>query len=210
MVGYLNETDTKFNSVADHLTTIFNNYDPTYENNFIHDLVTSVCQLSSTDLTPFENSKCVNELTLNILDGGILISMNYFQRNVMTALEDLRMFYIIDTEQPPEGDYFRQLSFIELDKMLIYMFKVYQQTQAITFNSYITTISLITNNYLKLTVGMTAFFILVMLLWLRSIPEQKRNLSYLYGHLLLIPFMILKSNSRIASTLKEAIEYSDI
>ena len=128
----------------------------------------------------------------------------------MTALEDLRMFYIIDTEQPPEGDYFRQLSFIELDKMLIYMFKVYQQTQAITFNSYITTISLITNNYLKLTVGMTAFFILVMLLWLRSIPEQKRNLSYLYGHLLLIPFMILKSNSRIASTLKEAIEYSDI
>jgi hypothetical protein len=94
--------------------------------------------------------------------------------------------------------------------MLIYMFKVYQKTQAISFNSYITTINLITNNYLKLTVGMTAFFILAMLVWLKSIPAQKRNLSYLYGHLLLIPFMILKSNSRIAGTLKEAIEYSDI
>jgi hypothetical protein len=69
---------------------------------------------------------------------------------------------------------------------------------------------LITTSYLKLTVGMTTFFILVMLIWLKSISAQKRSLSYLYGHLLLIPFAILKSNTRIAATLKEVIEYSDI
>lgn len=136
--------------------------------------------------------------------------MNFFQRNTRTALEDLRTYYITKTEKAPAGDYFRQLSFIELDNMIIYMFKIYQLTQAITFNSYINTIEIITSNYLKLIVGTTAFFILTILIWLKSIPAQKRSLSYLYGHLLLIPFMILKSNTRIVSTLKEAIEYSDI
>jgi hypothetical protein len=43
LIVYLNETDTKFNNVADHLTTIFNSYDPTYETNFVNALVTSVC-----------------------------------------------------------------------------------------------------------------------------------------------------------------------
>jgi hypothetical protein len=196
--------------VADQLTTVFSQYDPNYQTTFVNALVTSVCQLSAPYLTPFENQKCVKELTLNILDGGILISMNFFQRNVRTALEDLRGAYITKDGTVPKGDYFRQISFIELDKMLIYMFKIYQQTQAATFNSYIITIELITSSYLKLTVGMTAFFILAMMVWLRSIPTQKKSLSFLYGHLLLIPFMILKSNTRIATTLKETIEYSDI
>ena len=94
--------------------------------------------------------------------------------------------------------------------MLIYMFKMYQLTQAVAFASYIKTIDVITYGYLKLTIAITAFFIVVMLVWLKSITTQKKNLSYLYGHLLLIPFMILKSNSRIASTLKDSIEYSEI
>jgi hypothetical protein len=98
---------------------------------------------------------------------------------------------------------------VELDKMLLYMFKVYQQTQAVAYSAYIVTIDIITYNYLKLTVGMTAFFILVLLAWLRSVPAQKKALSYLYGHLLLVPFMILRNNTRIASSLKEAIEYTD-
>lgn len=56
---------------------------------------------------------------------------------------------------------------------------------------------------------MTAFFIIVLLAWLKSVPHQKEQLSLLYGHLLLVPFMILKTNNRIVSNLKEAIEYSD-
>jgi hypothetical protein len=90
------------------------------------------------------------------------------------------------------------------------MFKIYQQTQAAAFTSYIKTVDIITYGYLKLTGGMTAFFIFAMIVWLKSIPTQKKKLSYLYGHLLLIPFMILKSNTRIVSTLKDSIEYSDI
>lgn len=48
-----------------------------------------------------------------------------------------------------------------------------------------------------------------MLVWVKSINAQKESLSYLYGHLLLIPFMILKSNTRISSSLKDAVEYLD-
>lgn len=148
-------------------------------------------------------------MKLNILDGGILISMNFFQRNVRTALEELSMQYIAKNATKYQGDYFRQLDFVELDKMLIYMFKIYQLTQAVTYNSYIAVIQTITTTYLQLTVALTAFFIAVMLVWLRSIHAQKKSLSYLYGHLLLIPFMILKSNTRISSSLKEAVEYLD-
>lgn len=148
-------------------------------------------------------------MTLNILDGGILISMNFFQRNVRTALEDLSMQYITKNASKYQGDYFRQLDFVELDKMLIYMFKIYQLTQAVTYNSYIAVIQTITTTYLQLTVSLTAFFVAVILVWLRSIPAQKKSLSYLYGHLLLIPFMILKSNTRISTSLKEAVEYLD-
>lgn len=54
-----------------------------------------------------------------------------------------------------------------------------------------------------------AIFAVFLVVWLQSIPSQKKSLSYLYGHLLLVPFMILKSNSRIAGSLEEAIEYSD-
>jgi hypothetical protein len=209
LIATLNETDTNFNSVANKLTVIFSQYDPNYEANFVNVLVGNICRLSAPFLTPFENAKCLNELRLNILDGGILISMNYFQRNVRTALEDLRLQYIVRNASVSGGDYFRQLDFVELDKMLIYMFKVYQQTQAVSYNSYICTIGTITTTYLQLTVFMTVFFLAVLLVWLRSIGAQKEGLSYLYGHLLLIPFMILKSNTRIASSLKEAIEYSD-
>jgi len=89
------------------------------------------------------------------------------------------------------------------------MFKIYQLTQSVTYNAYDNVIYKITASYLQITVGITAFFIIVLLVWLKSIPGQKRELSMLYGHLLLVPFMILKTNNRIANNLKEVIEYSD-
>jgi len=93
--------------------------------------------------------------------------------------------------------------------MLFYMFKIFQLTQGVAFTSYDNAIYLITNNYLQITLGITAFFVIVLLLWIKTIPQQKEQLSLLYGHLLLVPFMILRANNRIASNLKEAIEYSD-
>jgi len=86
--------------------------------------------------------------------------------------------------------------------MLIYMFKIYQNTQAVAFNSYINTIYLITNNYLQITLGMTVFFLLVLFIWVKTITLQKKELSQLYGHMLLVPYMILRTNSRIVSHLK--------
>ena len=55
--------------------------------------------------------------------------MNFFQRNVRGALEDLHLQYL--GQRPHyQGDYFQQQQFTEIDKMLIYMFKIYQSTQA--------------------------------------------------------------------------------
>lgn len=142
------------------------------------------------------------------MDGGILISMNFFQRNVLTALEDLKQ-QVVYGNASTSSDYFRQTNFVELDKMLIYMFKVFQQCQTVTYDSYCTAIDKIANNYVRLTGVLVAIFAVFLVVWLQSIPSQKKSLSYLYGHLLLIPFMILKSNTRIAGSLKEAIEYSD-
>lgn len=109
MIGFLNATDTKFNNVANSLTTVFSQYDPHYEQIFVDTLVTGVCNLSAAVLTPFENTKCKKELTLNILDGGILISMNYFQRNVRTALEDIYAMYVSGRSEISKGDYFQQI-----------------------------------------------------------------------------------------------------
>jgi hypothetical protein len=48
--------------------------------------VTNVCLLSQPVLPDEESAKCKSELKLNVLDGGIMIAMNYFQRTVEGAL----------------------------------------------------------------------------------------------------------------------------
>lgn len=130
--------------------------------------------------------------------------MNFFQRNLLVALDELRS-QVVMGNATSSLDYFRQGNYVELDKMLIYMFKVFQQGQNITFSSYSRAIEEISTDYLNITIGMTVLFLVVLGGWLKSIPSQKENLAYLYGHLVLIPFMILKSNTRIAGSLKEAI-----
>lgn len=83
------------------------------------------------------------------------------------------MQYVLNTKAKYTGDYFQQLDYVELDKMMIYLFKVYQRTQAITYNSYINTISVVTSNYLTITFAISAFFILALFIWLKSISSQK-------------------------------------
>lgn len=89
------------------------------------------------------------------------------------------------------------------------MFKMFQMTQSVTYDSYRNSVNTITDSYLQITVGIAAFSVMVLLLWVETIPQQKEQLSLVYGHLLLVPFMILRANNRITSSLKEAIEYSD-
>lgn len=38
--------------------------------------------------------------------------MNFFQRNVREALEDLNMQYILKTKSQYKGDYFQQLDYV--------------------------------------------------------------------------------------------------
>lgn len=61
-----------------------------------------------------------------MLDGGIMISMNFFRATVLEAMASLKAQYVTNQQSIYPTDYFRQLDFTELDKMEIYMFKIYQ------------------------------------------------------------------------------------
>lgn len=58
-----------------------------------------------------------------------MIAMNFFRRTVQEAIASLKGQYATKSHLVYEGDYFLQLDFTELDKMEIYMFKIYQLTQ---------------------------------------------------------------------------------
>ena len=91
--------------------------------------------------------------------------------------------------------------------MMIYMFKIYQATQAASYNSYKNTIEVITPLYLKINIAVILIVVLVVLFWIKEISNEKIKLAILYGQLLLIPFAILKANPRVVNHIKETIEY---
>jgi hypothetical protein len=121
----------------------------------------------------------------------------------------LKAEFVGGTESVYKGDYFSQMGFTELDRMQVYMFKIYQLTQAICFDSYISAIDQITYAYLQLMVMLTIFYAGLLAVWVVGMPGERRRLARLYGQLLLVPFNVLKSNSRIVNSLKEAVEYAE-
>lgn len=58
-------------------------------------------------------------------------------------------------------DYFRQLDFTELDKMQIYMFKIYQLTQAICFDAFYGKIKAIVETFMVFSVVFVAVYVLM-------------------------------------------------
>lgn len=189
-------------------TTLFQAYDSSFEQQFVSTLVSNICNLTDTELNDFMSEQCQN-MKHNMLDGGILISMTYFERNIREALISLQSMYVTRTKPMYAGDYFQQTPFTECDKMLFYMFKIYQATQACIYNSYIKTIYYLINLFMDISFVLCFSFVVGAALWLRSIRAQKEHLANLYGHLLLIPFIILKASTRITSCLKENIEYEE-
>jgi len=156
-------------------------------------------------------AKCSADLKLNLLDGGIMISMNFFQRQVWEALEGLKLQYNagVEAKNSTGGDYFLQLDFQEVDRMQIFMFKIYQLTQSICYVSYTVIINSLTQTYLTFVIVMMILYLLILLVWFKHLGYQKEWLSKLYARLLLIPFSILKNHVRIVNAFKDAIEYSD-
>lgn len=66
-----------------------------------------------------------------------MVSMNFFTRNVQEALSSLRAQYVTLSQNRSSGDYFSRLDFTEVDKMEFFMFKIYQLTQSISYESYV-------------------------------------------------------------------------
>ena len=98
-----------------------------------------------------------------------------------------------------------QLPFTELDKMEIYMFKIYQLTQAICYDAFINIIESLMNTYVIWTVIFGLVYGILLIFWIGTMAKEKKEMSKLYARLALIPFGILKGNPRMVNSFKEAI-----
>ena len=67
----------------------------------------------------------------------------------------------------------------------------------------------ITGSFKQFAFISIGIYVVILLMWLRSIKYEKKRLSKLYVRLLLVPFSILKNNIRIVNSFKDAIEYLD-
>ena len=133
-----------------------------------------------------------------------MISMNFFQRNVKEALERLRQQYLNLTTNPniSSTNYFGQLDFTEVNKMEIFMFKIYQLTQSVSYQSYIRIVTKISNEYIMYGLLFLLSYFTVLGVWLQIVKSEKVWLSRLYARLLLIPFNVLRTNGRIVNSFK--------
>lgn len=106
-----------------------------------------------------------------MLDGGIMISMNFFKVVVQEALETLKAQYVTKSQAEYSGDYFRQIAFTELDKMEIYMFKIYQYTQDICYRAYIDIVYQITATFLAYIIVFLLLFVFFLSAWLYAMSS---------------------------------------
>jgi hypothetical protein len=113
--------------------------------------VNNICNLSASALPTFMQQKCLADPQLNMLDGGILLSMTFFSRYVEEAVAALRLQYVNLSLTYNGTDFFNQLDFTEIDKMTVYMFKIYQLSQGACYNSFIQIISTLSANFLRFT-----------------------------------------------------------
>ena len=72
----------QWNAYSSQVQYILKDYDPNFEATFFNSLVAHVCDLGRPDLPASLYQTCLTEMRLNMLDGGIMISMNFFARNV--------------------------------------------------------------------------------------------------------------------------------
>ena len=123
LLDSLEQHQVIFNTVALEAMTTFEEDDPKFLEEFSDLLIVDVCQLTQEHFEQWEVYKCFHEMHNKMLEEGLMSSMTYFQRIVYQAVFDLKA----GTE--PE-DYFKKKRFEDLDDYIIYMFKLYQATQA--------------------------------------------------------------------------------
>ena len=120
----LEQNEVVFNKIALEAMTTFEEDDPKFLEEFSDLLIVDVCELTQQYFVEWEVEKCFNEMHNKMLEEGLMSAMTYFQRIVYQAVFDLKK-----TGVEPE-EYFKKKRFEDLDDYIIYMFKLYQATQA--------------------------------------------------------------------------------
>ena len=91
-------------------------------------LVDSVCDLIKGDVPDELVRKCETQLSLEVLERGVVIGMNFFQRSVLEAIYS-------DADGTLMKEDFLSVELRNIDYSIFFMFKIYQATQARIFIS---------------------------------------------------------------------------
>ena len=118
----MDQSEIIFNAVATKSLEIFASYDQKYLGDMSNLLSNNLCELEKEVLPEFLIEKCFTEMRLEILQKGLVNSMNLFQRTVANAIYAMRKGEI--DKEKLMGEKFK-----EIDYTIFYMFKMYQGTQ---------------------------------------------------------------------------------
>ena len=128
LIANMKQNEVIFNRVASESIQIFASYDSTYSTDMIHLLTEDVCNLVRRNVPEELVHKCETELSLKLMDRGLVIGMNFFQRIVLDAI-------YADTKHELLREDFLKVEFANIDFSIFFMFKIYQATQARIFIS---------------------------------------------------------------------------
>lgn len=89
------------------------------------------------------------------------------------------------------------------------MFKIYQLTQKIAYESYTRIIEQLTRENMYVSMILIIVGIAILCVWIKKLERERRKMTHLYARFLLVPFDIVKGNVRMVNSFKRAVEYTE-
>ena len=163
-------------------------------------LVDSVCDLIKGDVPDELVQKCESELSLEVLERGLVIGMNFFQRSVLDAIYS-------EAEGTLMKEDFRSVEFQNIDYSIFFMFKIYQATQARIFISLDQALQgNSTFDYVLFSLQILVFALVVGFAW-QFVKREKQNLSNLAGEVLVVPLPVIRATNGLMKKITEHFEF---
>ena len=164
-------------------------------------LVDSVCDLIKGDVPDELVQKCESELSLEVLERGLVIGMNFFQRSVLDAIYS-------DADRTLMKEDFLSVEFRNIDYSIFFMFKIYQATQTRIFISLDEALEgNSTFDYVLFSLQILVFTLVIGFTWL-FVKREKQNLSNLAGEVLVMPLPVIRATNGLIKKIIEHFEFN--
>ena len=134
--------------------------------------------------------------------------MNYFQRKLRSALEDLKVNSTLRLESEGKS-YFINRGFQEIDLALSYSVKLFRKLIERILQGYMKGIDYISFINAIVLVTLIVPQVISLVLWFHLVKEEKGKLSILYGSILMIPPNVVRHVKNLPRTAKKILEFSE-